>query len=330
VKMDDRTLVKDLTLHLVSGDRIGIIGPNGAGKTTLLKLVTGELKASAGEVVRGTQTKIAYFDQARAGLIDEWSIYDNVAEREGAERTGGGMVNLGERQIDLRTYLDQFLFDPSKQRQKVGSLSGGERARVGLAKMLKTGANLLLLDEPTNDLDISTLSALEDMLVGWPGCALVVTHDRYFLNRIATSVLAFERGKSEVLHYPGGYDDYRSIRDAAAKEKLDAANLSRKSVPPTHGGGSQPPPSKKTNPPKPALKALTYGERLELDKIMGVIAETEDELAKVDKRLADPVLYAKGGVDVAKLQVEQKRITKKVAELTARWEDLEARKDVAK
>ena len=157
VVLAGRTLVTGLTLHLVSGDRIGIIGPNGAGKTTLLKLVTGELAPTSGEVVRGTQTKIAYFDQARAGLIDDWSIYENVAEREGAERTGGGMVNLGDRALDLRTYLEQFLFEPSKQRQKVGSLSGGERARVGLAKMLKTGANLLLLDEPTNDLDIRTL-----------------------------------------------------------------------------------------------------------------------------------------------------------------------------
>ena len=328
LELAGRTLMSDLTLHLVSGDRIGVIGPNGAGKTTLLKIVTGELAVTHGEVVRGAQTKIAYFDQARAGLIDEWSIFDNVAEREGAERTGGGQVNLGDRTMDLRTYLDQFLFDPSKQRQKVGSLSGGERARVGLAKMLKTGANLLLLDEPTNDLDISTLGALEEMLTTWPGCALVVTHDRYFLNRIATSVLAFERGSSEVLHYPGGYDDYRAIREEQAAARL---------VPPPKKTASLPPPapsppkteqsktqSPKTQPPKPA-KALTYGERIELDNILGVIAKAETELSLLEKKLADPAVYASRGPEVAGLEASRGRAEQHVTALTARWEELEAR-----
>jgi ATP-binding cassette subfamily F protein uup len=335
-----RTLMNGLTLHLVSGDRIGIIGPNGVGKTTLLRLVTGDLAPTRGEVVRGVQTKIAYFDQARAGLIDEWSIFDNVAEREGAERTGGGMVHLGDRTLDLRTYLDQFLFDPSKQRQKVGSLSGGERARVGLAKMLKTGANLLLLDEPTNDLDISTLGALEEMLVDWPGCALVVTHDRYFLNRIATSVLAFERGKTEVLHYGGGYDDYRAAR--ALAEAPPPPPPRTPTVPPPRTKSSPPrastapsprgksPPPAKAPPPAPPKKALTYGERIELDKILGVIAKTEEELASVEARLADPTLYATRGNEVRPLEDERARIAHRVTELTARWEDLEARKDVAK
>jgi ATP-binding cassette subfamily F protein uup len=343
-----RTLMNRLTLHLVSGDRIGVIGPNGVGKTTLLRLVTGDLTPTRGEVVRGVQTKIAYFDQARAGLIDDWSIFDNVAEREGAERTGGGMVHLGDRTLDLRTYLDQFLFDPSKQRQKVGSLSGGERARVGLAKMLKTGANLLLLDEPTNDLDISTLGALEEMLVDWPGCALVVTHDRYFLNRIATSVLAFERGKTEVLHYGGGYDDYRATRDLAEAPApppprtptvpppraqslpgwTESASPRTKSSPPP--SKNAPPRAKSTPPPAPPKKSLTYGERMELDKILGVIAKTEEELASVEARLADPTLYATRGTEVRPLEEERARIATRVGELTARWEDLENRKDVAK
>jgi ATP-binding cassette subfamily F protein uup len=325
VDLGDRTLMEGLTLHLVSGDRIGVIGPNGVGKTTLLKLVTGDLAPTRGAVVRGTQTKIAYFDQARAGLIDEWSIFDNVAEREGAERTGGGQVQMGERSIDLRTYLDQFLFDPSKQRQKVGSLSGGERARVGLAKMLKTGANLLLLDEPTNDLDISTLGALEEMLTTWPGCALVVTHDRYFLNRIATSVLAFERGKSEVLHYPGGYDDYRAIKQEQAEAAVRASSPPRK-------GQSVPPPReapKKSAPPPPVGKALTYGERIELDKILEVIAGVEDELTLVDQKLADPTVYS-SKADARALEESRTKLTRRVAELTSRWEDLESRKDVKK
>ncbi len=351
IEVAGQTLAAGLTLHLVSGDRIGVIGPNGAGKTTLLRLVTGDLQPTSGEVVRGAQTKIAYFDQARAGLIDEWSIFDNVAEREGAKRTGGGMVHLGDKSLDLRTYLDQFLFDPSKQRQKVGSLSGGERARVGLAKMLKTGANLLLLDEPTNDLDISTLSALEDMLTTWPGCALVVTHDRYFLNRVATSVLAFERGKTEVLHYPGGYDDYRAIRDAQARPSAappppkTSTSVKAAAVAPTRektkATASQPPRASSERPPAPAApsaapslatRPLTYGERIELDKILGVIASAEDELRVLEGRLADPALYtsASRGKDARELEADRARVAARVSELTARWEDLEARKQAAR
>ncbi len=308
-----RTLVRGLTLHLTQGDRVGIIGPNGVGKTTLLKIVTGELAPTKGRVVRGTQTKVAYFDQARAGLVDEWSIFDNVAEREGAERTGGGQVHLGDKSLDLRTYLEQFLFDPSKQRQKVGSLSGGERARVGLAKMLKMGANLLLLDEPTNDLDVTTLAALEEMLSTWPGCALVVTHDRYFLNRIATSVLAFERGSTEVLLYPGGYDDYRAIRDARRAE-AEARSA------PVRGS-----PKASASPPK--AKSLTYAERLELDKIMEVIEGAEAELAALEAKLSDPALYTSGGKDAKALEEARARGAERVKALTQRWEDLEARKD---
>jgi ABC transport system ATP-binding/permease protein len=315
-----RTLIDGLRLHLVQGDRIGIIGPNGAGKTSLLKLAIGDLTPSRGAVVRGVQTKIAYFDQARAGLRDEWSIFDNVAGREGAERTGGGVVQLGERTLDLRTYLDQFLFEPSKQRQKVGSLSGGERARVGLAKMLKTGANLLLFDEPTNDLDIGTLAALEEMLTSWAGCALVVTHDRYFLNRVATSVLAFERGKSSVVHYPGGYDNYRAARDEQvattkrAESALPAAAASPKSsVRPTR-----------------MIKPLTYAERIELDKILDVVSEVEAELAAVEERLADPALYASNSGDAKRLDLARRRLSTRIEELTQRWEELEARRDTKK
>ena len=256
VDLAGHRLMDGLTLHLVSGDRIGVIGPNGAGKTTLLRLVAGDLAPTRGVVRRGKQTRIAYFDQARAGLVDEWSILDNVAEREGADRSGGGTVRVGDREIDLRAYLEQFLFDPGKQRQKVGSLSGGERARVSLAKVLKTGANLLLLDEPTNDLDVSTLAALEEMLVGWPGCALVVTHDRYFLNRVATSVLAFERGMTQVLQYPGGYDDYRAMRDAAAALRIDPASKDPVAPP------ARQPQRTRADPPQATRRALTYAERI--------------------------------------------------------------------
>jgi ABC transport system ATP-binding/permease protein len=312
-----RTLIDDLTLHMVKGDRIGVVGPNGAGKTSLLKLVSGELLPTRGRVVRGVNTKLAYFDQARADLKDEWSIFDNVAEREGAERTGGGVVQLGDRSVDLRTYLEQFLFDAKKQRQKVGSLSGGERARVALAKLLKTGSNLLLLDEPTNDLDIATLGALEEMLMTWPGCALVVTHDRYFLNRVATSILGFHRrGGGEVVRYPGDYDAYRaaaSLAKAAAREPAKG--------PPNRGSM---PPAKASSTEKP----LTHGERLELDGILELIGGAEAVLAGLERELASPGLYATGGNRIRDLKESRSHAVSRIAELTSRWEALESRRDV--
>jgi ABC transport system ATP-binding/permease protein len=310
-----RTLIDGLTLHMVKGDRIGVVGGNGAGKTSLLKIVSGELEPTRGQVVRGAQTRIAYFDQARANLVDDWSIFDNVAEREGAERTGGGAVQFGETTIDMRSYLEGFLFEASKQRQKVSSLSGGERARVALAKLLKTGSNLLLLDEPTNDLDIATLGALEEMLLTWPGCALVVTHDRYFLNRTATSVLGF-LGEGKVVHFSGDYDAYRTAREEAI------ASASRPNE--AEARGEPRVPSAPSNAPKP----LTYAERIELEAILDLIAEAEAGLAAIERELADPKLYASRGEDVRALQEKRARAAARVAELTSRWELLESRRDV--
>jgi ATP-binding cassette subfamily F protein uup len=313
-----RTLIEDLTLHMVKGDRIGVVGPNGAGKTSLLKIVSGELLPTRGRVVRGVNTKLAYFDQARADLKDKWSIFDNVAEREGAERTGAGVVQLGDRTIDLRTYLEQFLFDPKKQRQKVSSLSGGERARVALAKLLKTGSNLLLLDEPTNDLDIATLGALEEMLMTWPGCALVVTHDRYFLNRVATSILGFHGRDGAVVRYPGDYDAYRAAADAAkaaarAPAKTATSRGERPSLSP-----------KPSSVPKP----LTRGERVELEEILELIGRAEASLSGIERELADPSLYAARGDRVRELQAGRSRAASRIAELTSRWESLESRREV--
>ena len=306
-----RRLIDNLTFHMVSGDRVGIIGPNGVGKTSLLKLVSGELAPTSGQVVRGERTTLAYFDQSRSELVDGWSIYDNVAEREGAETTGGGMVELGARKIDLRTYLEQFLFEPSKQRQKVGSLSGGERARVALAKTLRRGANLLLLDEPTNDLDVMTLGALEEMLENWPGCALVVSHDRYFLNRVVTSILAFEEGK--VVHHQGDYDTYRRRRaEALAAEKVATQAKARATK------ASQPPPK----------KALSYSERIELDGILAMISAAEEKVIVHERKLTEAFMPdARSSADAAKrVQTDLDRARSEVITLTTRWEELESKR----
>jgi ATP-binding cassette subfamily F protein uup len=317
-----RTLVKPMTLHMVSGDRIGIIGPNGAGKTSLLKLVSGELEPTRGLVVRGTQTRVAYFDQARAQLDDDMTIYENVADvsrHAGANVNAGGMVKLGDRTVDVRTYLEQFLFEPAKQRQKVGSLSGGERARVSLAKIMKMGANLLLLDEPTNDLDVATLGALEEMLSSWSGCALVVSHDRYFLNRVATSILAFEDGGA-IVRYPGNYDTYRSLKAEAEASRSEKGDRSVKGK----AGGAAPVPAKL--PEKAEKKSrLTYSERLELEGIMARITAAEEKAAALATELHDPALYASRPEAARDLQARLTAAEAAVQALTQRWEDLEAR-----
>ena len=226
-----RRLIDDLSLRLVKGARIGIVGPNGAGKTTLLKLVTGELTPTSGKVTKGLQTKIAYFDQSRSTLRDDWTVFDNVAEREHSDKTGGGTVTIGERVLGMRAYLELFMFDGAALRRKVSALSGGERARVALALALKTGANTLLLDEPTNDLDMDTLGSLEDLIETWPGCVLVVSHDRWFLDRVATSILAFEGG-GKVQLYSGNWESYREQKREDEKALKQARPASRRPPPP--------------------------------------------------------------------------------------------------
>jgi ABC transport system ATP-binding/permease protein len=222
-----RRLIDNLTLRLVKGNRVGIVGPNGAGKTTLLRLITGELTATSGTVTRGLQTKIAYFDQARTTLRDDWTVFDNVCEREGSDKTGGGTVTIGDREMGMRAYLDLFMFDGAALRRKVSALSGGERARVALALALKTGANVLLLDEPTNDLDMDTLGSLEDLIETWPGCVLVVSHDRWFLDRVATSILAFE-GEGKMQLYAGNWESYREQKRDDEKSLKQSRPVSRR------------------------------------------------------------------------------------------------------
>ncbi len=324
----DRKLVSGLTLHLVHGDRIGVVGPNGAGKTTLLRAILGDLEPSRGKVTRGTRTKLAHFDQARAALRDDWSIVENVAEREGADRTGAGVVKIGDETIEMRTYLEQFLFERDKQRQKVGSLSGGERARVALAKVLAGGANLLLLDEPTNDLDTATLAALEELLTTWPGVLVVVSHDRWFLDRVATSILAFEQDGRATL-YPGNFAQYRSLKAQAEAAKDAAASAARaatreKAAVATGAKGVA------GEGAAPGPKPLNFAEKKELDGLMDRIDAAETQVASLEARLADPELYTKTPSEAGKVAEELAAAREAVAGLIARWEALEARRDAKK
>jgi ATP-binding cassette ChvD family protein len=208
----DKLLFDNLNFNLPPGGIVGIIGPNGAGKTTLFRMLTGVEKPDAGELRSGPSVKLAYVDQSRQALDDKKSVW--------AEVSGGqDIIKVDSYETPSRAYLGRFNFKGSQQQQLVGELSGGERNRVHLAKMLKSGGNVLLLDEPTNDLDIETLRALEEALLNFPGCAVVISHDRWFLDRIATHILAFE-GDSQVVWFEGNYQDY--IEDLKRRRGPDA------------------------------------------------------------------------------------------------------------
>ena len=207
----DKVLFDDLSFSLPRGGIVGIIGPNGAGKTTLFRMIIGREKADGGSLTIGDTVQLAYVDQARE-LNDANTVYKEVSE-------GNDIIMVGKREMQARAYLAQFNFKGPDQQKKVGSLSGGERNRLHLAKLLKSGGNLLLLDEPTNDLDVDTLRALEEALIDFPGCAVVITHDRWFLDRIATHILAFE-GDSETVWFEGNYQSY--IEDLKRRKGPDA------------------------------------------------------------------------------------------------------------
>ncbi|EYF06336.1 ABC-F family ATP-binding cassette domain-containing protein [Chondromyces apiculatus] len=328
VQAGDRWLARGVDFVLTKGERVGVVGRNGTGKTTLLRAILDELprgdeaetpsepRIVEGEVVLGKSTSIAYFDQHRSGLDTETSILENVA----GDRS---RIPLGALDLEPRVYLERFLFEGSTIHQPVSSLSGGERARVALAKMLSRPSNVLLLDEPTNDLDVATLSSLEQMLVELEGSAIVVTHDRWFLNRVATTILAFE-GDGRVIRYAGNFDAFRAQK-AHAEAEVRAARPA-------------PEPQKAARPAgrdardardAPRGKALTYAETKELDGIMEKIEQAEGRVSGLETTLADPALYATRGAEVAGLLADVEKAKAEVTRLTARWEELEAKREAA-
>jgi ATPase subunit of ABC transporter with duplicated ATPase domains len=200
----DRLLYDNLEFSLPPAGIVGIVGPNGAGKTTLFKLITGQLSPLAGSFDVGDTVKLSYVDQEHASLEADKSVYELISG-------GNEWVMLGNKQVNARGYVSRFNFNGADQEKKISMLSGGERNRVHLAMMLKEGGNLLLLDEPTNDLDVNTLRALEEGLENFAGCAVVISHDRWFLDRIATHILAFE-GDSQVYWFEGNFSEYEENR----------------------------------------------------------------------------------------------------------------------
>src|SRR3954462_3642063 len=221
----DNLLIDDLTFKLPPGGIVGVIGPNGAGKTTLFRMITGQDKPDAGEIKIGESVQLGYVDQSRDSLEGNKTVWEEISG-------GNDQLMLGKREVNSRGYVSAFNFKGADQQKKVGALSGGERNRVHLAKMLKSGANVLLLDEPTNDLDVDTLRALEEALEDFAGCAVIISHDRWFLDRIATHILAFE-GESHVEWFEGNFQDYEQVKmrrlgtDSTTPHMIDDKTFSR-------------------------------------------------------------------------------------------------------
>jgi ATP-binding cassette subfamily F protein uup len=308
VELGGRVLFENLSLGLEAGSRIGIVGRNGLGKTTLLRVLIGEIPPTRGTVQTGPRTAVNYIDQGRLQLDDAKTVFQEV---------GGGSeyVKLGEESITLRAYLRRFLFTDERINTRIGLLSGGERSRVVLAKVLKRGGNVLVLDEPTNDLDLATLRLLEEALVAFSGVVLVVSHDRYFLNRICTGIIAFEGG-GRVVQTVGNYDYYLEKR--AASPTPPAAPQSSLAHTPAA-----------VSAPKGGSRKMKWGEARELEQMEAKILAAEDEVARLEAAFAAPDFHEKHQSDWRDMELQLKRSRDKVAALYMRWEELESIKAAA-
>ena len=215
----DKLLIENLSFQIPPGAIVGVIGPNGAGKTTFFRMLAGSEQPDAGEIRLGETVQMAYVDQSRHSLNDSNTVWQEISG-------GDDLIRVGDYETSSRAYCGRFNFKGTQQQQQIGELSGGERNRVHLAKVLQEGANVLLLDEPTNDLDVETLRALENALLDFPGCAVVISHDRWFLDRIATHILAFE-GDSHVEFFAGNYEDYEADRKRRLGDAAEAPHRIR-------------------------------------------------------------------------------------------------------
>jgi ATP-binding cassette subfamily F protein uup len=285
---------------------VAFVGPNGVGKTTLLNLLTGQLAPDTGRVRLGANLDIAVFDQARAGLLPDASLWENLTGDPKLGVSGNSdqvMVRGAPRHVV--GYLKDFLFDDAQARAPVRSLSGGEKARLLLAKLMARESNLLILDEPTNDLDVETLDLLQDLLGEYDGTVLLVSHDRDFIDRIATTTVALE-GEGRVTVYPGGWSDFQRQRPAMPEAPL----ATRSATPP-----------RKTEPPKPAQNAassLTFTERHRLEELPAEIDRLEAEISRLEALLSDPELYSREPI---KFRKATEALTARQAALAASEEE---------
>ncbi len=296
---DGKPVVRNFSTRIMRGDRIGIIGPNGAGKSTLIKLLLGQLDPDGGSIRQGTKLEMAYFDQQRARLEPEKTVIDNIA-------AGSDMVTINGKPRHVIGYLQDFLFPPQRARSPVSSLSGGERNRLLLARLFTKPANLLVMDEPTNDLDVETLELLEELLNGYQGTLLLVSHDRAFLDNVVTSTLVFE-GEGKIGEYVGGYDDW--IR----QRKVEKPGV--KAVSP--------------DAPEPIVEKQTSGSKLsykvqrELDSIPFQIEELEQQKNELQNTISQPGFYQRPHELVTEKITDLKQLEYNLERLYKRWEELE-------
>jgi ATP-binding cassette subfamily F protein uup len=298
-------LFRGFNFTFENGRRIGVAGRNGLGKTTLLKAIIGELPPTEGTVKKGLLTKFNYVDQGRLQLREDRTVLEEVGD-------GTEFVIFGEGKLSLRAYLRRFLFTDERIMTQVKHLSGGERSRLLLARILKNGGNFLILDEPTNDLDLPTLRVLEEALIRFPGVVLVVSHDRYFLNRVCTDILAFE-GDGRIAHSAGDYDYYlekkqRAMIAAARDESL-----------------SYPLPKAVALLPKPTIKPrkLSFKENRELQGMEAQIHEVESEITRIEALFASPDYHLTHATQTPQLNAALSEAKATLGRLYARWEELE-------
>ena len=325
-RYDDRPIIEGFSTMLMRGDKIGIIGPNGAGKTTLLKLLLGELEPDSGSVKLGTKVQIAYFDQLRDSLDPDKTVQENVGE-------GSDKVKIGDKTKHILGYLQDFLFPPERARTQVRYLSGGERNRALLAKLMTRAANVIVLDEPTNDLDSETLELLEEQLVEFPGTLLMVSHDRTFLNNVVTSTIVFEDGK--VNEYVGGYDEWQAAvkrRDEASRDQASsgkersAAVKEAKAKRPAEADTPQPDArqadARQLGATTPRRK-LSYNEQRELEQLPQQIEKLEAEIAACHRAMGESTYYQQPGEKIAADAARLAELEKSLAQSYERWEQLE-------
>jgi ATP-binding cassette subfamily F protein uup len=318
-RFGDKLVINKLSTTVMRGDRIGLVGANGAGKSTLLKILLGQLQPTEGKVKLGTKLEVAYFDQLREHLDLEKNLIDNVCG-------GQEYIEIGGKRKHAISYLSDFLFTPDRIRTPAKALSGGEQNRAILAKVFSRPANILVLDEPTNDLDIETLELLEDLLLGFDGTVLLVSHDRKFMDNVVTSIMVFEED-SHVREYVGGYSDWvrhgGNLSDFAAPQAGPAKDAVAKTI-----GGSAPAasaqPAAGLGAPQPApKKKLSYGEKRALESALKRIDELEAQQAKLEALISDPTFYEGESSQVNETLKEVASVAEALAQAYADWEALE-------
>jgi ATP-binding cassette subfamily F protein uup len=306
-------VVRDLTLRVVRGDRIGLIGPNGSGKTTLLRLLLGELTPDAGEVRQGANVQVAYYDQLREQLDPERTVVDTIGD-------GRETVTINGREQHVHGYLRDFLFPPERAQSPVRALSGGERNRLLLARLFTRPANVLVLDEPTNDLDIETLELLESLLAEWPGTLLLVSHDRAFIDNVVTSTLVFE-GNGRIREYVGGYEDWTRQRAQLVEANPAGVRLGESSAPTGEPKGS--PPRKNAGQSSGPRKA-SYKEQQELLALPGRIESLEAEQQRLQAAVASPDFYKEPADVISRTLARLETIDQELLDAMARWDELDS------